>query len=165
MNRRTEREKIRRQKFYVVTKKDLYRKIAGNNRLMSIVSADNLYGRFSVFSDEKFYFHINPSILYRFLETQNELEKAGYNRDGIKIISGHRTPGHNRNVGGKSESRHMMGDAIDIKIDDLNGDGVATKEDKKLLIPILRKVIGNSGGLGIYAMSVHIDARGFRARW
>lgn len=165
MNRRTEREKIKRQRFFAVTKKDLYRKIAGNNRLMSIVSADNLYGRHSVFSAEKFYFHINPIILFRFIEIQNELEKAGHDRDGIRIISGHRTPGHNRNVGGKSESRHMMGDALDIKIGDLNGDGVATREDKKLLLPILRKVVGGTGGLGVYAMSVHIDARGFRARW
>lgn len=165
MNRRAERERIKRQRFYAVTKKDLYKKIAGSNRLMSIVSGDNQYGRHSIFSDEKFYFHINPSILYRFIEVQNELEKAGHDRDGIRIISGHRTPGHNRNVGGKSESRHMMGDALDIKIGDIDGDGMATREDKKLLLPILRRVIGNSGGLGVYAMSVHIDARGFRARW
>jgi hypothetical protein len=34
-----------------------------------------------------------------------------------------------------------------------------------LLIPVLEKVIGNRGGIGIYTMSAHIDLRGRRVRW
>ena len=50
-------------------------------------------------------------------------------------------------------------------IGDLNRDGAADRNDKKLLIPILNRQVGNRGGLGVYRMSVHIDVRGHRARW
>jgi hypothetical protein len=165
LNRTAERNKIESHTFYAVTKKDLFKKIAGNNRLMNIVSADNHFGKEGLKSTKLFYFDINIIILYKLIDILGELKKQGLDSDALILISGYRTPIHNNRVGGKRESRHIHGDALDLKIGDLNRDGYANQKDKKLLIPILERMIGSSGGLGIYRMSVHIDHRGKRARW
>ncbi len=165
MNRRAFKDLYHGRHFFKVSKKDLYRRIAGNNRLMSVVSADNGYRREWIWSDKEFYVYIDRKVLYLLLDIQDALTAAGLDRDALRIISGHRTPGHNNSVGGKSESRHLSGDALDIMIGDLNRDGAADRNDKKLLIPILNRQVGNRGGLGVYRMSVHIDVRGHRARW
>ena len=165
LNKKVTTELFNGREFFIVRKRDLYRKIAGNNRLMSVISADNGYRRHSMWSDEPFYVYIDRKVLYLLLDIQDELEQAGLDRDGIRIISGHRTPGHNSNVGGKKESRHLTGDALDLMIGDINRDGKEDRQDKKIIIPILNRLVGKNGGLGVYARSVHIDVRGYRARW
>ncbi len=80
----------------------------------------------------------------------------------IHILSGFRCPTHNAAVGGASESRHMHGDAADIRIE-----GMATKT----LHAEVDLVVADRGGVGYYprrggrAGFVHVDARGQRARW
>lgn len=72
----------------------------------------------------------------------------------IRIVSGYRCPTHNRAVGGAKASRHMAGDAADID-------------------PALRVTIGQAEragftGIGYRARDrvvVHVDTRGYRARW
>ncbi|MFM8348721.1 MAG: D-Ala-D-Ala carboxypeptidase family metallohydrolase [Bacteroidota bacterium] len=165
MNKRAFKDLYHGREFFVVKKQDLYRKIAGHNRLMAMVSADNGYRRHSLWSGQAFYVYIDRKVIYLLLDIQEAVSKSGLDRDGIRVISGHRTPGHNSSVGGKKESRHLLGDALDLMIGDVNGDGQADRTDKKLLIPILNRLVGSNGGLGIYARSVHIDVRGKRARW
>ena len=165
LNRSAERKKFEQHRFYVVTKKDLFRKIAGNNRLINIVSADNNFRKEGLNSTKELYFDIDPVILYRLIDILSEIKRQDLDPDALTLISGHRTPLHNNRVGGKKESRHILGDALDLKIGDLNRDGFANQKDKKQLLPILERIIGKSGGLGVYRMSVHIDHRGKRARW
>jgi hypothetical protein len=165
LNRSAERKKFEQHRFYAVKKQDLFRKIAGNNRLINIVSADNHFRKEGLNSTRELYFDIDPVILFRLIDILNEIKKQKLDPDALLLISGHRTPIHNNRVGGKRESRHILGDALDLKIGDLNRDGFANQKDKKLLVPILERIIGKSGGLGIYRMSVHIDHRGKRARW
>ncbi len=76
----------------------------------------------------------------------------------FRITSWYRPPDINRRVGGASESRHVVGDAIDYYVDGLTGDQIYRALDPWW-----------PGGLGRYAGSrsnlSHIDARGYRARW
>ena len=119
-------------------------------------------------------------VLERLLEVVNE---RGIRTDGFAVLSGYRTPFYNRAIGNGRHSRHQWGDAMDIyvdegpphgRMDDLDGDGRSTVEDARYLAALAREVLAEldvEGGLGIYGPAshrgafVHVDVRGFRARW
>ncbi len=120
------------------------------------------------------------------LETvQSQLNAAGIRFDKFSFISGYRTPFYNKSIGNVKNSRHVFGDAYDIyidankngRMDDLNGDG---KEDKKDVLFVYNKINDLYkqpwykpfiGGLGLYGPNsrrtgfIHLDSRGYRARW
>lgn len=82
----------------------------------------------------------------------------------VKIKSGYRCKEHNRAVGGAPRSRHLVGDAADFIVR-----GVLTKEVYEHVIKTY-----NDRGCGIaicvnesyaYAGFVHLDTRGYKARW
>lgn len=121
--------------------------------------------------------------LERLLEGANE---KGWKADTFFIMSGFRTPFYNAAIGNKTtSSRHLFGDASDIYIDndrdgvmdDLDGDGKITKKDAVALADLAKEIAEADhrnwpkGGIGIYEANaahgpfVHIDARGFPARW
>lgn len=116
-----------------------------------------------------------------------ELERRGL-PDKLRIMSGFRTPQYNaQGVGARGgragASRHMYGDAADVFVDanddgvmdDLDGDGRITVHDARVLLGIAEVVEARHpdlvGGLSAYPANsthgpfVHVDARGFRARW
>lgn len=73
------------------------------------------------------------------------------------ITSWYRPADINRQVGGASNSRHIVGDAIDFYVEGLSGDQIYWALDSWW-----------PGGLGRYrrfASLSHLDARGYRARW
>ena len=73
----------------------------------------------------------------------------------IRINSGYRTPEHNKAVGGASKSLHMTGKACDIhKLKDYSIDEMA----------YLAEQIGFDG-IGKYNWGIHVDVRGYKARW
>ena len=101
-------------------------------------------------------------------------------------MSGFRTPFYNAAIGNTTtSSRHLFGDAADIYIDhdqdgvmdDLDGDGRITRDDAVALASLASEIAEAdpsnwpNGGIGIYNANavhgpfVHIDARGYRARW
>jgi hypothetical protein len=111
---------------------------------------------------------------------------SGFRCDGFVIMSGYRTPSHNRAIGNVKYSRHLWGGAADIFIDesprdgvmdDLNGDGKIGLPDAEVLYDLIDELYGRPfyaaflGGLGRYSDTdshgpfVHVDVRGFRARW
>ncbi|MEP6492786.1 MAG: hypothetical protein ABJF01_08915 [bacterium] len=116
-----------------------------------------------------------------------DLEGHGYDVHGVKVMSGFRTPQYNAtggNTGGRANlSRHMFGDASDIYIDsdgdgqmdDLNHDGRITIADSKVVEAAVDRVEAAHpalvGGAGVYTAApghgpfIHIDTRGYRARW
>ncbi|MBL4649279.1 MAG: DUF882 domain-containing protein [Aureispira sp.] len=154
--------------FYVIKKRDCYKKILGNNRIKSLISQDKRYANTWYFSDETLYLGIDERVLYKALELQDALSEKQFDRDALKITSGHRTPQRNKAVGGASKSRHIKGEALDMWIGDINKDGVYSKEDKQIVLELCdKKIIGNEGGIGLYpgTQVVHIDVRGRRARW
>ena len=116
-----------------------------------------------------------------------ELKSMGVKVNGMKVMSGFRTPQYNEpgvGAGGRaSDSRHQYGDAADVYIvngskdwmSDLNGDGKVNTKDAQVLANAAERVEQKHpdlvGGIGIYKATsahgpfVHIDVRGNRARW
>ena len=76
----------------------------------------------------------------------------------LSVTSGYRPPEYNREVGGVSNSTHIDGLAADIYCDGLTTDQ---------LYDICDQVIGHRGGVGYYPTQgfIHVDIRGYRARW
>ena len=92
----------------------------------------------------------------------------------LRILSGFRTPHINRSIGRGDFSRHVFGDAADILVDDWNRDGKADNTDREIIAAFVEhfdKQGYYTGGLGRYNAGeghppfVHIDTRGYIARW
>lgn len=155
-------------RYYVLRKKDVYKKVVGHIRIKDLMARDKYYRRSFIFSRDTLYWGLDKRILYKVLALQDALEGKGYDRDAFWIRHGHRHPQYNLKVGGAPKSRHLRGDAVDLVIKDLNRDGRYTKADKDIVLGLCEKqIIGNQGGIGRYPWSrtVHIDVRGKRARW
>jgi uncharacterized protein YcbK (DUF882 family) len=117
----------------------------------------------------------------------SDLASRGYDVSGVTVMSGFRTPQYNTGGGdprGRAAlSRHMYGDAADIFIDDdhngvmddLNHDRRVNIRDAQVILAAVDRVEREHpelvGGCGVYVASgghgpfIHIDTRGFRARW
>lgn len=109
----------------------------------------------------------------------------GWRTDSFTVMSGYRTPAYNAGLGNVQNSRHIYGGAADIfidtdgdgQMDDLNGDGVHDRRDAAALFDLVDSLSHSApftpliGGLGEYAPNahhgpfVHVDERGWRARW
>lgn len=118
---------------------------------------------------------------------QHELEtNHGLKFDRFTIMSGYRTPYYNAKIGNETGySRHLYGDAMDIYIDqngdgnmdDVNRDGRIDTADARFLLRVAERIDNSEewgwlkGGAGVYHANaahgpyVHIDARGYVARW
>lgn len=78
----------------------------------------------------------------------------------IVIRSGYRTIKHNRAVGGKAHSFHLLGMAADIYTEIYTPMQIAN-----IIEELIDKELMDEGGIGIYSTFVHYDIRGYRARW
>ncbi|HUP60345.1 MAG TPA: D-Ala-D-Ala carboxypeptidase family metallohydrolase [Thermoanaerobaculia bacterium] len=118
---------------------------------------------------------------------QHELEtKHGLAFDRFTVMSGYRTPYYNSRIGNEtSYSRHLYGDAMDIYIDqdrngsmdDVNRDGRIDAGDARFILRVAEQIDNSrewgwlKGGAGVYHANaahgpyLHVDARGYVARW
>ena len=100
-------------------------------------------------------------------------------------MSGFRTPVYNTALRDTLYSRHQWGDAADIypdadadgRIDDLDGDSRSNDADSDYLYAFIeslaeeKEFLAFNGGIGRYGQSrshppfVHVDTRGYKARW
>ncbi len=116
-----------------------------------------------------------------------DLERHGIRAEGMKVLSGFRTPDYNLALGDESgrarDSRHQFGDAADViidrngdgRMDDLNRDGRVNFADVRIVLAAVERVEREYpdlvGGVGLYHSNgprgpfAHIDVRGSRARW
>jgi len=78
----------------------------------------------------------------------------------IHINSAYRSPRHNKAVGGVKNSYHLLGMAVDIKIN-----GVPPKVIYDAIEFLISEGSMLQGGLGLYSNFVHYDIRKTKARW
>ena len=78
----------------------------------------------------------------------------------IQINSAYRCVAHNKDIGGVSNSQHVLGKASDLVIKNLSTDKVYTALDR-----LMEGKFISQGGLGKYNTFTHYDIRGHEARW
>lgn len=115
------------------------------------------------------------------------IRNDGLRADSLHVMSGYRTPYYNKAIGNVEYSLHQWGMAADVFIDenpvdqvmdDLDGDGEITRGDAERLYRIADSLQTHEryrayvGGTGLYGPAfprrgpfIHIDVRGWRARW
>ena len=132
------------------------------------------------------YVVLRESLLLKLELILEKVNERGYQCETLHIMSGYRTPYYNEIIGNVKYSRHLYGDAADIFIDenpkdemmdDLNNDGKMDYKDAAILYEVIDEMYGKPwykifiGGLARYKKTssygpfVHVDARGFWARW
>lgn len=129
------------------------------------------------------YLVLRPRLLLKLEELLAYLGAHGVPASDVHVMSGYRTPWYNTRLGNVEYSRHMWGDAADIYIttdgrsevaypDSLdeyrNSSRLAADVDELFREPANAWL---KGGIGVYPAThnhppfVHVDARGFNARW
>lgn len=133
------------------------------------------------------YVAVNLKLVDKLELVLEDLKEHGVDPSGVRVMSGFRTPRYNAKGGnprGRATlSRHMYGDAADIYIDDdgkgrmsdLNHDGRIDINDSRVILDAVDRVEeahpSLKGGAGVYAGTsshgpfIHIDTRGYPARW
>ncbi|MEM1231431.1 MAG: D-Ala-D-Ala carboxypeptidase family metallohydrolase [Pseudomonadota bacterium] len=130
---------------------------------------------------------VQPRLLALLEATVVALTERGHPVQTLAIMSGYRTPAYNQALGNVAHSRHIYGDAADVfvdedgngRMDDLDGNGREELADALWLRDLIASLVPAVetpdtlpvGGLAAYAETtehgpfVHIDARGYPARW
>lgn len=169
-----------------------YQKPRGFIRLVSAdvdvpVSPRFRLGQFSVRRPEGWpkYTVLHERLLMKMELLVERAAGQGISPGGWRILSAYRSPWYNASLGRPRFSRHIFGDAVDLyvdtdddgRLDDLNGDGRLDVRDARVLYDIVERMDGEAalrsvlGGLGRYGTTpthgpfIHLDTRGYRARW
>ena len=131
------------------------------------------------------YVVIKPLMLLKLELVLEKLNESGIKANTLFLMSAYRTPFYNKAIGNVKYSRHIFGDAIDLYVDDnhdavmddLNKDGIISMRDAEVIQSIVNKMDNNPeyndllGGMGKYNKNaahtyfIHIDTRGYKARW
>lgn len=78
----------------------------------------------------------------------------------ITINSGYRSPSYNKKIRGVLKSKHVLGQAADIRVE-----GVSPREIHGIISELIKDGRMKEGGLGKYSSFTHYDIRGTKARW
>jgi hypothetical protein len=136
-------------------------------------------------SDYPKYVVVQESLLLLLERLLVEVRSRGRDISTFGIISGYRTPWYNKRIGNVRYSRHVYGDAMDIfidedgdgRMDDLDRDGRFNAADIQYFYDLVNEVKARPenarlvGGVGRYNKTsrhggfVHVDTRGYQARW
>ena len=154
--------------YYQLSRNDFFRYIVDDIRINEFLPKDKYYKDCLSDKTKTYYWLMDKKLLEKLLALQNLLEEKGYNKRGFSITNGHRHPKDNERVGGAKLSRHIKGEALDIRINDIDKSGKFEKRDKEIVLDLLEKeIIKSTGGIGKYpgTRAVHFDVRGYKARW
>lgn len=131
------------------------------------------------------YVLLDEALILKLEALIQDVNAQGVDTDEFFVMSGYRTPWYNRAIGNTTTySQHVFGGAADIYVDvaprdgdmdDLDRDGNVTLADAGWLMDVAaeleRENPGMVGGLGKYDRNsahgpfLHVDSRGFEARW
>lgn len=132
------------------------------------------------------YLLLGERLLLQLERLLEEFNLHGVTAKTLTVMSGYRTPWYNRSIGNTTVySRHLYGDAADVyvdedgdgRMDDLNEDGRSDRADVEILYEIIEGLEERAswqpfvGGVGLYDAAphrgpfLHVDTRGYRARW
>ncbi len=157
------------KQYVQLQREDFFTFIVDDIRINELLAKDKYYKDCLFDKDKTYNWLIHPKLLHKLLELCQALEREGYDSRAFTVVNGHRHPQYNENVGGASKSRHLQGEAIDISIGDIDGDGrYSESRDKGIVLDLLEhEIIQSEGGIGRYpgSRSVHFDVRGYKARW
>jgi len=165
--------------FVEVSKENEDTKLTPHFRLKQFVCKEDTTRKFPK------YVVLQERLLLKLEAILERVNTLGYHVDTLHVMSGYRTPFYNHAIGDVRYSTHQFGSAADVYIDkndkgvmdDLNHDGRVDVEDSKLLYDAIEAMLaepafrGFEGGMGFYPGTsahppfVHVDVRGFRARW
>jgi uncharacterized protein YcbK (DUF882 family) len=116
---------------------------------------------FSLNEFNKHNFTVPTDVLRNLLELAKNLQVLRDEvKKPIKITSGYRSPEHNAKVGGVKSSKHITGQAADIKVE-----GYTPKQVTEVIEKLIAAGKMKQGGIGTYSTWVHYDVRGTAARW
>jgi hypothetical protein len=130
------------------------------------------------------YVVLSEALILKLERIIGALDRAGHGVDTLTIMSGYRTPFYNEGIGNVRDSQHTAGTAADIfvdekidgRMDDLDRDGVVTRDDAIWLFKLIdgmdrmpaalfRGGLGDYGSTAAHGPFVHTDVRGRLARW
>ena len=86
------------------------------------------------------------------------LEVPGRSYEDLRVLSGFRCEAHNVKTGGAKLSQHLLGNALDIR---LNGVQTSTLHKDAMLVYLA----GGFAGLGFYPWGIHVDVGPRRNPW
>jgi len=155
--------------YFILEGDEVLHHVVGNNRIECFVAGDEYKQQ----NEDDFsknlpvYWLTDRKMIYMIIEFIAVLKKEGYNEYGFYVRESHRHPKLNKARGGASKSQHLYGKAADLVIEDINKDGKKNQDDKTIALELLEDIVGDKGGMGLYpgTMTIHIDCRGYRARW
>jgi uncharacterized protein YcbK (DUF882 family) len=78
----------------------------------------------------------------------------------LDLTNAYRCKRHNADVGGSTNSQHLVGKAADVK-----SKTIKPKEMAQIVDDLMKNESFELGGVGIYNTFTHVDIRGARARW
>jgi uncharacterized protein YcbK (DUF882 family) len=101
------------------------------------------------------------AVLLEVTRLANELQHIrDFIHKPMNLTNAYRCPEHNKEVGGVSNSQHILGKAADIQIEELEPSEVYKTIDN---LTDHGHIV--QGGLGKYNTFTHYDIRGTKARW
>jgi hypothetical protein len=131
------------------------------------------------------YVVLSEALILKLERIISALDDAGHSVDTLTIMSGYRTPFYNEGIGNVRDSQHTAGTAADIfvddekidgRMDDLDRDGVVTRDDAIWLFKLVDRMdrmpaalfrggLGDYGATAAHGPFIHVDVRGRLARW